>query len=391
MADLPKRPKFVTVDVDRHDNERIYARHGGRKVRLRGPLFSAAFWEDYGKWRDGALRPHTGPRIKPALEGTLRWACEQYYSSTDYLSGAPRTRYVKRLRLDNICARPAASGPGVFGDAPFRHIEARHLRKLLDAKAAKPHGANNDLKALKALFKFAVKRDMARVNPCVDIAATQPGSAGFHTWTPAEREAFRAKHPIGTKPRLALEIFLLTGVRRSDLVKIGRPHLRQTAEGEAITFTVTKGSHSKRRTLTLPVLPALRMILDASQDLLGDLTFVTTAFGRPYSVNGFGAWFKRQCVAAGLPHCSAHGVRKLAATTMADNGATVHQLMAAFGWSKASQAEIYTVAADQQRLARDGFTLMSAEQPGHKSVPLSGAVKPSGTISTVKPLKAKEA
>lgn len=390
MVETPARPKFVVIDIDRRGNERIYARRDGVKVRLRGPMFSPEFWSDYHDWRDGALKPKPAAR-KPAAEGSLRWLCEAYYTSTDYLSGAPRTRYVKRIRLDNICARPAASGVGTFGDAPFKHIEARHIRKLLDAKATIPHGANNDLKALKAMFKFATKRDLVRVNPCAEIAATRTASAGFHTWTAAEREAFRKKHPMGTKARLALEMLLLTGVRRSDLVKLGRPHLRQTGDGEAITFTVTKGSHTHRRVLTLPVLPALRAVLDASTDVLGDLTFISTKFGRPYSEDGFGGWFKRQCEAAGLAHCSAHGLRKLAATTMADNGATAHQLMAVFGWTKISQAEIYTRAADQARMAREGLPLLSAEHVGHETVPLSASIPASGTIPAPNPLKIKEA
>jgi len=44
-------------------------------------------------------------------------------------------------------------------------------------------------------------------------------------------------------------------------------------------------------------------------------------------------------------------VRKIAATRAADNGATVHELMAIFGWKTIAMAEVYTREANQRRLA----------------------------------------
>lgn len=395
VADQPKRPKFVVSDVDRHKNERIYARRDGLKTRLRGPMFSAEFWEDYRAWTAGNLKPAAGPRVKPAAIGTFKWLCESYFASAKYLGDDPRTRYVKRLRLEEISARPSADGKATFGDLPAAQIEARHIDKLLAGKirAGTPHGANNDLKALRALFKWAHEAPGIRLrpNPCVDVATPKgPDTGGHKPWTEVERDMFRKKHAIGTKPRLALELILMTGVRISDLHKIGRPHLRTLPDGaEEIAFVVTKGSHRKRKVLTLPVLPAMRAILDASKDILGDLTFLTTQWSKPYSVKGLGNWFGRQAKMAGLPDgFTAHGVRKLAAATMAENGATAHQLMAVFGWAKMAQAEVYTAAADQARMARAGAQLLApAEQAGDKTVPLSGMMAEGGTISPAKPLK----
>ena len=39
-------------------------------------------------------------------------------------------------------------------------------------------------------------------------------------------------------------------------------------------------------------------------------------------------------------------------TIAAENGATVHELMAMFGWARSAMAEIYTKSADRARLAR---------------------------------------
>ena len=40
-----------------------------------------------------------------------------------------------------------------------------------------------------------------------------------------------------------------------------------------------------------------------------------------------------------------------AATMLAENGATAHELMAWFGWRSLKEAERYTQAADQKKLA----------------------------------------
>ena len=48
---------------------------------------------------------------------------------------------------------------------------------------------------------------------------------------------------------------------------------------------------------------------------------------------------------------SAHGVRKIGATRAANNGATVAELEAIFGWTGGRMASLYTRAADRRQLA----------------------------------------
>jgi hypothetical protein len=71
------------------------------------------------------------------------------------------------------------------------------------------------------------------------------------------------------------------------------------------------------------------------------LTFLTTPFGKPFTAAGFGNWFRDRCNEAGLPHCSAHGLRKAAAVHHALNGATAFELMAWFGWRTIGEAQRY--------------------------------------------------
>jgi integrase len=105
----------------------------------------------------------------------------------------------------------------------------------------------------------------------------------------------------------------------------------------------------------VPVLPELLRIIDTSPT--GDLTFLVTEQGRPFTAPGFGNWFRARCDEAGVPG-SAHGLRKAGAATAAENGATPHQLMSIFGWLTLAEAERYTRAAERKRMAGDAMELL---------------------------------
>ncbi len=94
----------------------------------------------------------------------------------------------------------------------------------------------------------------------------------------------------------------------------------------------------------------------------------------------FGLWFKRLCVAAGLLHCAAHGLRKAGATIAAENGATEHQLMAIYGWDSPKQAALYAKAADRKWPIKDAMPLVDADHKSNESVPPDGALATGGTI-----------
>jgi len=118
-------------------------------------------------------------------------------------------------------------------------------------------------------------------------------------------------------------------------------------------------------TVTLPILPVLQRTLDAGP--IGDLAFICGARGKPVTKESFGTAFKEACVAAGIPNKSAHGCRKIGATRAAENGATVAELNAIFGWSGTAMASLYTQAADRRRLARRAMDKLSANETATKS------------------------
>jgi len=354
--DLP----YVIPDTDRHGNVRYYYRRPGLpKIRMHGDPSSQAFLEQYQVLREGNVAaPKSEPKLKLSSSGTLRRLCEGYYVSTEFGQLGKSTARVRRLILEGICQSTNAKR-NVRGDLPYSLMQERHIREIRDEKADRPEAANSRLKALRQLFLWAKAAGLTTANPTLEVKRLSSGSEGFHTWSDEEVTQFEAFYPIGTKARLAFALLRYTGVRRSDVVKLGKGMERDGV----LHFTVTKGSQRRGRAgpkrLSLPILAPLRAILDATPS--GHLSYLISERGKPYTPESFGNKFREWCDDAGLRHCSAHGIRKFDATAAAENGATAHQLMAMFGWDSIKQAEHYTRKASQTKLANGAMHLLERE------------------------------
>lgn len=123
-----------------------------------------------------------------------------------------------------------------------------------------------------------------------------------------------------------------------DAVKLGKQHVR-----DAIATIRTEKSQGEI-IVSIPILPVLAETMAAGP--CGDLTFIVGENGQPLTKESFGNMFRAACRAAGV-NKSAHGVRKIGATRAANNGATVAELEAIFGWIGGGMASLYTQAADR--------------------------------------------
>jgi len=358
------RLKYVTTDRDRHGNARHYFRKRGmaRKIRLPGLPGSDEFMAAYQAALAGAPMPATAdaPARAPLIKGTdsFEWLCERYKRSPEFTNKLVEITQTRRAQmLTSICDEPLSSArPVPIGRLPYDQITAKAIRALRDRRAKQPNGANNMLKALKVLMKWAVEVGYLDHNPTKDVPPIEVHSEGYHTWTVEEVRQFEARHPVGSKPRLALALLLYTGQRRSDVVLFGKQHIKC----DVLTFTQMKNKARKPVALTLNILPPLAKIIEATPS--SNLTLLETAKGRPFSVNGFGNKFREWCDQAGLPHCTAHGLRKAGATIAAERGATEKQLMAIFGWSTLEQVQLYTKRASQAKLAADAMHYLDFEE-----------------------------
>jgi integrase len=368
--------RYIVFDPDRHGNPRYYFRRKGcPKVRLHAVPGSQEFLEEFraacnGRHpaqRQAVATAAAGTSVRRnAPPGTLAWLLNEYERrAKSFLDLDPSTKQRRRVVLDEICAEPTSENDAApIGLRPFKTLRLRVLNVICD-RCKTPDTANARVKALRVVMKFAVAEEWLDFNPARDLEYRKSSSTGYHSWTVEEVEQYERRWAIGTVQRLALGILLYTGDRSSDAVVLGKQHRRDAtvmvnSRPQKIPgwqFTQFKGRNKSPTTLWLPILQPLQDIIDATPSK--GLTYLETFFGNPFTRKGFGTQFKRWCKLAGLPHCSAHGVRKAGATVAADRGASPYSLMAIFGWKTLTQALGYTKAAEQKRLAAAAMHLLA--------------------------------
>jgi len=327
-----KLPLYVVREKSRHDRTMFFFRRGkGKRTRLPDNYPSPEFDEAY---KAALLGEKPRLRISSSPADRLQWLVDRYAESAKWAGLAAATRKQQGLFFAQVIAR---------GKNPrYREITRAHIRNAIDDRARTPGLANNLLKALRSLFSWAVKFEYLTINPCDGVERLRYTSDGFKQWTTDDALAFCSKWPVGTKPRLAFELFLASGLRRGDVHLAGRQYLK----GDIYSMRTSKTGAE----ITVRFPSFLLKTLAATNT--GDLRFMVKDDGLPFtSKESFGNWFSARCRDAGLEvGKSAHGIRKLAATVSAEDGANTHELMAHFGWRKMDQAETYTRGADRKRL-----------------------------------------
>jgi integrase len=357
--------RYLYEDRDRHGNIRLYARRNGRKIRIRERWGTPEFLDAYRN----ALEQTELPKFNPARfgaaaqRGSLRWLVEQYYGSAEFKQLDARTQHVRRGILNRLCDK--------HGSKPYAQMEPRHVRKLRDDKADLPEAANALLKAVRQVFSWSVEAGYCGRNAAAGVPYIRTNTEGWHAWTREEVQQYLRHHGKQSRAGRALTFILFTGAARSDVVKLGRQHCRN---GHIVYKREKTGVE-----VDIPILPDLQLAIDSTPK--GQLTFIVTQFGKPFTADGFGNRMRDWCDQAGLPHCSAHGLRKAGATIAADNGATTHQLMAIFGWKTVKQAELYTRSANRKHLAGNAMHFIALEQNENEIDPPCVVVRKGGPKS----------
>jgi integrase len=328
-----KKPKFVHSFFDSRDKPRnVFRRPGFKQVTLPGLPWSPEFMAAYEAAMAGQS-PQETAAIRAGLPGTIRALAVSYFNSIAFRSMKASTQQARRNIIERLCAE--------HGDKRTAAMQREHVVKLMAARADKPDSANGLRKVLRAMMQHAVEIGLRKDDPTRDVRAIHVKSDGFHSWTDAEIVQFEKRHEIGTRARLAFALLLYTGQRRSDVVCMGRQHVRDGA--------ITVRQMKTGAALQIPIHAALAAIIAETPS--DHLTYLTTQFGQPFTAAGFGNWFRERCDEAGLSHCSAHGLRKAAARRLAEAGCTEHEIAAITGHASLREIARYTKAADQIRLA----------------------------------------
>lgn len=344
-----RRPKLLFVQEfrDRHGKVRRYFRKPGHKtVPLPGLPGSTEFQEAYQAALDGITAAKKEIGLDRSGPGTVAAAVAGYLASATFASLADETRRTRKNILERF--REA------HGEKRIAKLEAHHVQAMVEAKAKTPSAARNLLNTLRALMQYSLTTRLIKADPTIGVKRVKIKTDGFHTWTEAEIAKFEERHPVGSRARLALALLLYTAQRRGDVVRMGRQHV----QNGIIRVKQSKTGIS----LEIPIHTELKAVLDATPS--EHLTFLTTAYGEPFSPAGFTNWFRDRCNDAGISNgASAHGLRKAACRRLAEAGCSANVIASISGHVSLREVERYTQAADQKRMAAAGMATVTKAFP----------------------------
>jgi integrase len=205
------------------------------------------------------------------------------------------------------------------------------------------------------MMKMAILHGWRKDNPCLAVDNFKIKSKGHRTWTDDEITAYRDHYAIGTEQRLAFELLLNTGQRVSDVVKMGRKHVKDGC------ITITQKKSGETVEVTIPILPALKAVLDELQARRITPTFLVNQYGNARTEGGLSTMFIEWRNRAGLADdLHAHGLRKAFCRVAAEAGLTPHEIMSLSGHKTLHEVMRYTAAVDRKKLAASGMKKIEA-------------------------------
>lgn len=330
------RLKYLHAFVDRHGRARYYFRRNGKRTPLPGLLGSREFMDAYAACL--AEQPAIPERRATAAPGTFAALAISYYRSPSYQDLATSSRANYRRVIDGFLAE--------HGHRRVDQIRREHIDAIIGKMVDRPGAGIVLLKRIRTLVRYAIAIKWLRHDPT--LGATSYRSKEFHTWTEKELAQFEGRWPEGSRQRLAYALLLYTGQRGSDVYRMSYAHI----DADTIEVTQQKtGQEDADEKLVIPMHRSLQRELALAKR--EHVVILTTAFGQPFSLKGFGNFMSDAIRAAGLPiKCKAHGLRKAAARRLAEAGCTAKQIQAITGHKSLEEVERYTRKADQMHLAR---------------------------------------
>jgi len=171
-----------------------------------------------------------------------------------------------------------------------------------------------------------------KANPCAEVKSVKrPKTKGFPEWTDEDVAKFIERWPLGTQQYVALAIHLYTGLRRGDAVRLGQQRFGQDGK---IHIQAEKNKLDLHR----PVHPKLVEAIQARHRRTCP-SWRRAGAGPWGSKEAYGNEFLTCTKAAGIRQIdtgrtkNSQGIDKLAATRVAEAGASEFESMELFGWT----------------------------------------------------------
>ena len=337
-----KKPPYVNTFKDRHGKARVYFRRHGYSARLPAEIGSPGFNVAYSV---ALSQSEQKQPLHNFAQGSVSQVIELYLGSSQHKTLSESSRRTYRIELDKIRER--------HGSKPLCDLKRSHVHRMMDKLADSPNQANKLLRFLGMICRFAITRDLIIIDPTAGLKRMKVSGSGFKDWPDSLIEKFEMHWPIGTKQRLAFDLALYTGQRRSDIAKMHRSHI----DGETIQVRQKKTDAY----LVIPLHPQLVSSLVATKR--SGLFLLETRYAKPYSTKGLGGCFRKWTREAEIPKgYSLHGLRKACCRRLAEAGCSANEIMSISGHVTLKEAERYTRAASQKVLAQSAIQRTEQKQ-----------------------------
>jgi integrase len=291
---------------------------------------------------DGSLKTYSYSKRPAPAAWTFGRLVVAYKKSAAFANLKPTTQAAYRHHLDCLAG---------LQEVPITEIKRRHIRSIRDALAIRtPATANSVMKIARVVLEFAVEDDLLDYNVLHGMKKLPGGER--QPWTALQVKALTA---LPDNLRRAAVLALYTGQRASDVVRM------TWADYDGAGIAVVQQKTGAR--LWVPAHRNLRAELDTWDRQA--VTMLVTQKGTPWrSARVLSTRFSAATNAIKpLAGVTFHGLRKTAASRLAEAGCSTHEIAAITGHKTLAMVELYTRGADQKRRATAAiFRLENAEK-----------------------------
>jgi len=329
-----------------------------REKKAKGRTY---YYFDLGKGDDGRPVLMRLPHIKdPSFGGSLARAkatrtnrknrenvltfdglIRSYERSPEYRgkSEATKKNYSIYLAKANSLLR---SGSGE--SPPAKSIEVADVLALRDKLADTPGAANQTVRAIGALYKWAKDRHGLKDNPAHGV--TMFPATPHEPWPESLLEEALTDPEVG----MAVALLYFTGQRIADTITMKWSDIK----GD----TMTVFNQKKDKLVEVPILPELASMIARQQKTA--ITILTNANGSPWSQGGLRS--KLQAWAKARGHkVVPHGLRKNAVISLLEAGCT-HAEVSGITDQSPQMVEHYAKRVNKSRLGRAAIVKFDAHR-----------------------------
>jgi integrase len=345
MAMLPIKGVHIVRSKGR---EYVYAWRGG--PRLQTAPGTDAFVQELAELTASRV---AGDRTK--LVSLVR----AYKASDDWKGLADKSRKNWAPFLDKIEARFGAVSIAAF-DRPLIRVA---IRKWRDEMKHTPRQADMALQVLSKVLSFGVAEGKLQANACSGIPRIYKSDRSEIIWTADDLEAI--KQVASKEVMWAIRLAALTGLRKSDLLKLSWTHVREHS------IEIRTGKSGQRKTAVIPIYQELRALLKEIPQRA--TTILTTQEGHSWKT-GFDASFIRYKNKAGVEK-HFHDLRGTAATKIFLAGLSIREIAEMFTWGEDQVERLINVYVRKSELMLDRIRRINEFEARTSAV--KPAVKPS--------------